>query len=479
MQKPATWRNDPPCGHEVAAAHQTHYCTYIRVPKLLSLQQPLTPHPSELIYIVAHQTFELWFKVIHTDLRAAVQRLGDEDLEAVKLLQRDAELAHLLITQADMTESLLLSDPDIGLSLRPTAERARPELAAAIGRALRRLQADRERRAPAPALAHALNDFAARWAHLRPRFNRLLNLAPQADRLHRPDYLRLPELLDLQDGPKADWTPEDQAPTRLAPSEPLDPDETMFIIVHQAFELWFKAMLAHVDEARAALLGRPPGVRRASQLMRRVVAMQRFLAQQIHIPTTMLPMDFLQFREQVRVVDGVTYRRGLSPASGTESYQFRELEIASGLRCDTDFHAFLEGAPRLYFRPLTPRHAERLAQPTLAEAFAAALAARGVRRVDDIFAPADAPNPHADLQQLADWLLEYDEYFMLWRVRHLNMVERMIGGKSGTGFLGPEYLKETVGVHTQGGDRLIARPQRRPRFFEDLWQARTRFKIVY
>jgi tryptophan 2,3-dioxygenase len=197
----------------------------------------------------------------------------------------------------------------------------------------------------------------------------------------------------------------------------------------------------------------------------------------IHIPATMLPMDFLKFRNQTRVVDGVIQARGLSPASGTESYQFRELEIIAGLRQSVAYTEFLHGNQDMHIRFLTPRQEERLQEPSLSEAFHRLMAARGVRDLTQIFKPADSTNAHADLAELADLLLEFDEFFQLWRVNHLTMVQSMIGRKSGTGFLGPEYLKETVGMGMQGeDDRLLQTPQMRPRFFEELWEVRTRLQ---
>jgi tryptophan 2,3-dioxygenase len=206
--------------------------------------------------------------------------------------------------------------------------------------------------------------------------------------------------------------------------------------------------------------------------MRRVVRTQKMLADMIHIPATMLPLDFLKFRNQSRVIDGDAYQRGLSPASGTESYQFRELEIVSGLKGNVAHHEMLRGNDRLPTRFLTSAQATRLQQPSLPEAFARLLERRGVGDVIVLFTPADQANPNADLAELADLLLEFDEFSHLWRVNHVAMVQSMIGRKSGTGFLGPEYLKETIGQELQGADeRLLPTAQVRPRFFEPPWEA--------
>jgi tryptophan 2,3-dioxygenase len=204
------------------------------------------------------------------------------------------------------------------------------------------------------------------------------------------------------------------------------------------------------------------------------VKIQQLLAEQIHIPATMLPLDFFRFRSQTRLAEGVACERGLSPSSGTESYQFREIEIAAGLKGDEAHAELLRGTPSLAVRLLTPAQERRLGQPSLPEAFDRLLAGRGVRDVAEIFTPADTPNPHADLAELADVLLEFDEFFRFWRINHATMVQSMIGLRSGTGFLGPEYLRETAGLGRQGAGRVFASSQERPRFFEALWDARTR-----
>jgi tryptophan 2,3-dioxygenase len=334
---------------------------------------------------------------------------------------------------------------------------------------------------PAQAYVEARDEFLGLMAAWQPRFTGLLAgmVQPASVGGNLPDYtgfLALDELLSLQEGVKADWTPKGQDPIALAPAEFVSPDELMFIIVHQAFELWFKAILQELDGAMAALLAAEPDVPEAARHIRRVVRMQRLLVEQIHIPATMLPLDFFRFRSQSREVEGVTYVRGLTPSSGTESYQFREIEIVAGLKGDEAHGEMLQGRPDLPVRFLTPAQERRLAEPSLPEAFEKLLAQRGIGDVAEIFAPADTPNPHADLADLADALLEFDEFFRLWRVNHATMVQVMIGERSGTGFLGPEYLRETAGMGQQAEGRVFARSQTRPRFFEALWSARTKLK---
>ena len=475
MFEPATWQDDPICGHQVAQLFQTHYCTYIRAPRLLTLQSPYTSCRSEMLFQAAHQTFELWFKVLLIDLHTAMALTAAETQEAAKLLQRDVRLLRLLRAQAHLLETVLLTDPDRQLILQPLDD-IRSDQFDELQVAVQELSAGERDQLPADAL-QALTMVEMELRYLGERFQKLLQFAPASGAFDRQAYLELDALLTLQDGPKGAWAREGETPSALASSEPIYPDQMLFIVVHQAFEIWFKVLLEHIDEARLALLAEPPNVARATQMVRRIVALQRFMREQIIIPTTMLPLDFLQFRDEVKIENGITYKRGLAPSSGTESYQFREIEIASGLRHDPGLLQFLAGSDKMKFNPLTQRQEQRLQEPTLAEAFEAALRQRGVGQVDDIFTPADMPNLHADLAQLVELLLEYDEYFRFWRQAHVSMVERMIGGRSGTGDFGPEYLKETVGFKAAWQNRLLEPSQTRPRFFESLWEARTRMKL--
>jgi tryptophan 2,3-dioxygenase len=121
MTQPIPWNGDPVCGHDVTFAYQTHYCTYIRVPRLLLLQKPR--RPDDLLLITAFQWYELWFKVLLTDLRAALAA-DATTYEPVKLLRRGLELFKLFDQHADLCESAILTHPDLrhplaGLGSRP------------------------------------------------------------------------------------------------------------------------------------------------------------------------------------------------------------------------------------------------------------------------------------------------------------------------------------------------------------------------
>src|SRR6266516_4787417 len=106
-------------------------------------------------------------------------------------------------------------------------------------------------------------------------------------------YLKVPGLLALQE----------------LLSDPPAHDELLFIVIHQAFELWFKAILFELESIREALFAGDTA--RARHYLRRVHTIERVLVQQIPVLETMSPQDFLEFRHN------------LAPASGFQSVQFR------------------------------------------------------------------------------------------------------------------------------------------------------------
>lgn len=246
------------------------------------------------------------------------------------------------------------------------------------------------------------------------------------------DYLKVRELIALQ----------------KLESDPPQHDETLFIIIHQVYELWFKQLL-HEADAIIAHMDRDEPLS-AHRLLRRSIEIQRVLVNQIAVLETMTPMDFLKFRDH------------LMPASGFQSSQFRELEYVAGLKERGYLRNYTEGSEE--YRRLEAR----LAQPSIGDAFYGLLRRRGfdlpddgsdhearIREVMRIYVEADR---HYDLFLLAESLIEFDETFSLWRLRHIKMVERMIGSKTGTGGSeGAAYLMKTV----------------ERKFFPDLWELRS------
>jgi tryptophan 2,3-dioxygenase len=268
------------------------------------------------------------------------------------------------------------------------------------------------------------------------------NFGEEGGLLTYGSYLRVPQLLAQQ-------VPEVTPPAH---------DELLFIIVHQTYELWFKQLLHELTAVRDAMLPSPGTVETstgdastvaagtgdasmggrqtwlARHLLHRVHVIERLLVSQIDVLETMTPQDFLEFRA------------ALAPASGFQSVQFRELEFLSGAK-DPSFVG--------RFRALTQdEHARltaRLSEPSLWDAFVDLLAARGLAVGDDkqilkslVSVARDRPR-HDDLWQLAEDLLTHDELAGLWRARHVQMVERQIGTKSGTGgSTGAPYLHRRV-----------------------------------
>jgi tryptophan 2,3-dioxygenase len=388
----------------------------------------------------------------------------------IELLEKQTEVTALVLLPADREPPVHFGAGENGTLSRQFSKLA--DLNRRLAEALAAQAAN-------GSLADAGREYLGRFRLWEARFQQLLKrLSPQGRRDGAEDYaqyIRLDELLTLQTGVKADWAPEGEMPTALLVADFPSADELMFIIVHQAFELWFKAMLHELDAARLSLMRRPAAIETAAAHLHRLIHLQRLLVQQIQVPATMQPLDFLQFRSETRTVNGRKLSRGLSPASGTESYQFREIEIAAGLRGNEEYRRFLEGSPGLHIRFMTPRLQERLAELSLRELFDQVVEERGIRDLLEIFTPAAVPNSHADLARLAELMLQFDKYFQFWRFEHLLMVHSMIGAKVGTGFLGPGYLRETAGLGLQAGqERIFAGPQTRPRFFPKLWEVRTR-----
>ncbi|MFI6596140.1 tryptophan 2,3-dioxygenase [Nonomuraea sp. NPDC050536] len=238
----------------------------------------------------------------------------------------------------------------------------------------------------------------------------------EGGRLSYGGYLRLPELLEQQ-------RPQSEAP-----------DELLFITIHQVYELWFKLLLHELESAREAMFAGE--LWQARHLFQRVHAVERVLVEQVEVLETMTPQDFLAFRNK------------LAPASGFQSVQFRELEFLSGLK-DPAFLVRLRDASDTELARLR----RRLDEPTLWDAYLTALSQRGLAVSDEeimasLLAVARDRRSYDDLWQLAEDLLDHDEAAAEWRLRHVQMVERQIGTKSGTGgSTGAPYLRGRTRLH--------------------------------
>jgi tryptophan 2,3-dioxygenase len=260
-------------------------------------------------------------------------------------------------------------------------------------------------------------------------------------------YLRVPELLELQ----------------KTASEPAHHDETLFIIIHQVYELWFKLILHEIETAVDHLWA--DRVVEATRLLRRVSEVQRVLVEQVRVLETMRPQDFLGFRYH------------LNPASGFQSIQFREVEFVLGLK-DPELLGRLVCEPED-----VERLRRRLSAPSLSDVVDSLLIRRGFQqeapavpvpesedrrphgrtreedwRLKAFVAVYQGEDQHADLNALCEVMVDIDENLSLWRAHHVQMVERMIGFKRGTGGSeGVGYLQSTMAK----------------RAFPDLWRART------
>jgi tryptophan 2,3-dioxygenase len=228
-------------------------------------------------------------------------------------------------------------------------------------------------------------------------------------------YLRLDELLALQQ-----------------PREgKLEHDETLFIIIHQIYELWFKEVVHEFDYLQARLRANDTPL--AAATLKRILTILKTLVAQIDVLETMTPLNFLTFRDR------------LETGSGFQSVQFREIEYVLGKK--TSQHK--------------PKVEQRFTQPTLWDAFLHYLAANGYKVPKallerDVAKPYE-PSPEVQkilievyrknptVAQIAERFVDLDEGFMEWRYRHVKMVQRTIGMKMGTGgSAGAEYLLTTL-----------------------------------
>jgi tryptophan 2,3-dioxygenase len=243
-----------------------------------------------------------------------------------------------------------------------------------------------------------------------------VSFGEQGAQLTYGSYLRLPQLLDAQH----------------LESDPPAHDELLFITIHQVYELWFQQLLHELTAAREAMFAN--NLWWAQHLLQRVHVIERVLVHQVDVLETMTPQDFLEFRQR------------LAPASGFQSVQFRELEFLSGAKDP----AFLQR-----FRGLTDeeraRIQRRLDEPDLWDGFVAVLAGRDLPHGTDeevrtaVRTAARDRSAYAEVWAIAEALLQHDELAASWRARHVVMVERMIGAKSGTGgSSGAAYLRSRL-----------------------------------
>jgi tryptophan 2,3-dioxygenase len=243
-------------------------------------------------------------------------------------------------------------------------------------------------------------------------------------------YLKVPDLLSLQ---------------HLL-SDPPAHDELLFIVVHQAYELWFKQLLFELSSVRDLMM--EGDAHQAKHLLERVHTIERVMIAQVPVIESMSPQDFLEFRQH------------LAPASGFQSVQFREVEFLSGLKDERYVERLVLTEDE------ESRLRGRLEEPTLWDGFCALLEKRGlampaddeVARRGSLLHIARNRRQYAEEFYLSEALVTHDELFSLWRQHHVLMVERQIGSKTGTGgSTGASYLRTTLSK----------------RFFPELWNLRS------
>ena len=251
-------------------------------------------------------------------------------------------------------------------------------------------------------------------------------------------YLKLDELLSLQkplsDGPEH--------------------DETLFIVIHQVYELWFKQLLHEIDYLMS-LLERQDAPR-SLHTLKRILTILKVVVAQIDVLETMTPLEFLSFRAR------------LESGSGFQSFQFREMEFVLGHKTPGSLDRYPEGSDG------RARLARRLSAPTLWDSFLRYLQGAGYpvpadqlgRDVTRPIEPSEALRAvlvnvyrkDPTTASICERLLDLDEGVQEWRYRHVKMVQRTIGTKRGTGGSeGAAYLMTTLN-HPM---------------FPDLWAIRT------
>ncbi|BCU80947.1 tryptophan 2,3-dioxygenase [Polycladomyces abyssicola] len=235
-------------------------------------------------------------------------------------------------------------------------------------------------------------------------------------------------------------------------------DEMLFIVIHQVSELWMKLMLHEIQAAIQCIQNRE--LSRAFKMLARVSKIQSQIIQSWDVLSTLTPAEYLEFRDQ------------LGRASGFQSYQHRMIEFALGYKTRHILDIYRKDAE--LYRQLH----EALHAPSLYDVAIQALARAGLAIPPDVLnrdytQPYQAhPSVEAawlavyrdvesywDLYQLAEKLVDLEDWVRQWRFRHVTTVERIIGNKTGTGgSSGVQYLKKTLDH----------------RFFPELWGLRTK-----
>ncbi|MGI8493216.1 MAG: tryptophan 2,3-dioxygenase [Acidimicrobiales bacterium] len=220
-----------------------------------------------------------------------------------------------------------------------------------------------------------------------------------------------------------------------------EPDELLFIVIHQVYELWFKELLHELERLHAHF--QASAVQAALDTLRRVLTILKVAVAQVDVLETMTPRQFTGFRSR------------LEEASGFQSVQFRQLEALLGRRDP----GLLRGHPA--GDPGRAAIEARMSAPSVFDGFCRFLAGRG-HPIPASVLERDVGTPYEGSEAveevllavyceegpealLAERLVDLDEGLQEWRYRHVKMVERTIGDKAGTGgSSGVDYLRTTL-----------------------------------
>jgi tryptophan 2,3-dioxygenase len=231
-------------------------------------------------------------------------------------------------------------------------------------------------------------------------------------------------------------------------------DEMLFIVIHQVYELWFKQLLHELGRLQSLL--ESGETTHAMRTLRRTLAILKIVVAQLDVLETMTPTQFTSFRD------------ALGTSSGFQSAQFRELEAVLGRRDPMMIAQYADGSDE------RERIQAAMSRPSVFDSFVGYLADQGYDipaeiRDRDVSQPIEASagmqqvlkkvyDDDTDATAVCELLVDLDEGIQEWRYRHVKMVERTIGGRSGTGgSAGTAYLSTTVGKPT----------------FPDLWAMRS------
>jgi len=210
------------------------------------------------------------------------------------------------------------------------------------------------------------------------------------------------------------------------------PDELLFIVVHQAYELWFKVMIDELRRASKSLHANAPW--NAVSHLRRLVQVEHLLLGHLQLLETMSPEGFLEFRDP------------LNPASGFQSFQFRAIEFLSGggKKAMLSFELFDDEVQSWLTGISNEPHVWSGFTHSLRSLSGASADEDELDTLRALYLSHDTPERSA-LHAVAELLVDHDENLAKWRHQHMLMAGRQIGRRPGTGGSeGMAYLDTTL-----------------------------------